>query len=512
MLLVLAGIQFLTAWLVWLLSVQAPAATRQAVKAVSADATPSRSGLRVVAEAPHLRQLALLVLLGSTGAALLEYLFKAKAVETFGPGDHLLRFFAFYYAATSLVTFVLQASSTRAVLERFGVALTTSTPSIAVLAGSIASLLAPGFGGLVVARAGESVFRGSWFRAGYELFYTPIPAAQKRAAKSVIDVTFDRLGEAVGGGLVRIAVVFLPVAQSATILLLAVGTSVAAIIVASSLNRWYLRTLESSLLDLARGLEVSATRHESVQTRMRSVAAPDPLRTIRTVSIDPEVQAILWLRSRSRDRAIEVLSRPERLPAGLVSYVIPLLAWEPVAQHAAAALRAVADEHVGELGDVLLDRNQPDTIRRRVARLLSVCVGQRAADALVAALDDLRFDVRVEAARSLAAIRERNSQIRMDQDRIFAVVLREAAPQTLAHVFTLLSLVLPREPIRAASRSLRTDDPHLRGTALEYLEGVLPVHVRQGLWPFLADPGIRPPAPNRDTVVARLLRSAPTEQ
>src|SRR4029453_4511252 len=39
---------------------------------------PTRSGLRVIAEAPYLRYLALLVLLGTTGAALLDYLFKLR--------------------------------------------------------------------------------------------------------------------------------------------------------------------------------------------------------------------------------------------------------------------------------------------------------------------------------------------------------------------------------------------------------------------------------------------------
>src|SRR5918996_695443 len=50
--------------------------------------------------------LAGLVLLGTIGAALMDYLFKAEAVATFGRGDGLLRFFAIYYAATSLLTFV----------------------------------------------------------------------------------------------------------------------------------------------------------------------------------------------------------------------------------------------------------------------------------------------------------------------------------------------------------------------------------------------------------------------
>jgi len=56
---------------------------------------------------------------------------------------------------------------------------------------------------IAMARGAESVFRGSLFRASYEIFYTPIPSREKRAAKSLIDVGFDRLGDAAGGGLVR---------------------------------------------------------------------------------------------------------------------------------------------------------------------------------------------------------------------------------------------------------------------------------------------------------------------
>ncbi len=51
----------------------------------------------------------------------------------------------------------------------------------------------------------------------------------------------------------------------------------------------------------------------------------------------------------------------------------------------------------------------------------------------------------------------------------------------LAHVFNLLSLILPREPLRIAYRGLHTDDPRLRGTALEYLDRVLPPRVQAAL-------------------------------
>ena len=298
MLLILGGLQFLTVWLFWrfaasaetfaerehgpstLLGARPPTPLRAVPGRRSA---PARSGFRVIAEAPYLRHLVVLVLVGSMSAALLDYLFKAKAVEAVGAGDHLLRFFALYYAAISLITFIVQIVSSRVALERFGLGLTTSTPSIALLAGSIGGLVTPGFGSLMAARAGESVFRASWFRAGYELFYTPIPAAEKRAVKSIVDVGVDRLGDAVGGGLVRLAMLLLPAAQSSAILWMAIASSAIAIFAASRLNHWYVRTLGTSLVSQAPSLGKSETEGHltrSMLIRVRNSnrpAAPQPM-------------------------------------------------------------------------------------------------------------------------------------------------------------------------------------------------------------------------------------------
>jgi hypothetical protein len=86
--------------------------------------------------------------------------------------------------------------------------------------------------------------------------------------------------------------------------------------------------------------------------------------------------------------------------------------------------------------------------------------------------------------------------------------VRTRANRSLAHVFTLLALVLPTEPLRIAFRGLHTDDRALRGTALEYLDSVLPQQIRDRLWHFLDDrplPGtVR--RPHGDTL-ADLLRS-----
>ena len=80
-----------------------------------------------------------------------------------------------------------------------------------------------------------------------------MPVAERRSAKSLIDVAFDRLGDAVGAALVRMVIVLAPASQFAVMLGIASATSVAAIAVASRLHRWYLRTLETSLVEPRRG-------------------------------------------------------------------------------------------------------------------------------------------------------------------------------------------------------------------------------------------------------------------
>jgi hypothetical protein len=528
MLLVLGAVHLIT---VWLFSRFARGSNLIDHPAGVQTWTP-RSSARVIAGAPHLRHLVMLVVLGSTSAALLDYLFKAKAVEAIGTGDELLRFFGIYYAAISVATFIFQVASSHIALERFGLGLSTSTPSLALLAGSIGGLIAPGFASVMTARAGESIFRGSWFRAGYELFFTPIPEGEKRAIKSVVDVGVDRLGEAVGGGLVRLIAVAAPATQASAILWMAMTTAAAAIFAASRLNYWYVRTLGSSLVSQAPGLvdpETTGQLTRSMLLKIRSLDRPAD-GTVDDVS-DARV-----LHNGSRERIIEVLTREEGLSARLVSYAIPILAG-PLSDYAVFALRKVAEERVGQLTDALLDPNQEYEVRRQLARVFSICVSQRAADALLLALDDQRFDVRYQSGRSLAVMLTRNPRIAVDRHRILEVVRREVtvsrpmweshsqldaafnespldefvrdrAGQSLAHVFTLLSLILPSQPLQIAFRSLHSSNSRLRGTALEYLEGVLPADIRQQLWPFLVPGASNRPSQPHHQVIANLLRSS----
>jgi ATP:ADP antiporter, AAA family len=518
-------------------------------------ATSPRSGLRVLAGAPYLRNLAALVLLGTVAATLADYVFKVQAVEAFGRGDALLQFFALYYAGVSLLAFVVQSVSAPLVLEKLGLAVTTATPSLALVVGGLGGLVFPGLGGALVARAGESTLRSSLFKTGYEIFFTPISSHDKRAAKTIIDVGFDRLGDAVGGGLIRLLIMLPSSSQYMALLGAAIGCSAIAVAVARRLSRGYIHTLERSLLDRAVELELSDVGDITTRTvMMRTIRAPRPpvsrpqsetlapddtTTRVPTPVNDPEMREIVALRSRNREAVLQVLRSEEGLQATLIPHVIPLLAWDPVAEDAVRALRKVAEERIGELVDALIDPNQPFAARRRLARVFSVCVSQRAVDGVMLGLDDLRFEVRFQCGRSLAAILEKNPKLRIDKERVFDVVRREVAVgrpvweshrlldtieadsrsfvdeflkdragQSLAHAFTLLSLVLPTAPLQIAYRGLHTDDPGLRGTALEYLEGVLPADIRDRLWPFLSGrPRKVQDSRARDEILADLLRS-----
>ena len=553
MLPVLAVLNLVCAWQIRRLAGPVARANHDAALEGAPDlaAASPRSGLRVLAEAPYLRNLAALVLLGTIGATLADYVFKVQAVETLGRSDTLLRFFALYYAGVSLLAFVVQSASSAVALEKLGLAVTTATPSLALAVSGLGGLVFPGLEGALVARGSESVFRSSLFKTGYEIFFTPIASQDKRAAKSIIDVGFDRLGDAVGGGLVSLLIMLPATGQYAALLGAAILCSAIAVVVAQRLSRGYIQTLERSLLDRAVELDLSDVGDITTRTVMlRTLRVPaaglarvhttDTTTTrIPTPVADPEVREILALKSRSRETVLGVLRAEEGLPASHIPHVIPLLAWDPVAEDAVRALRKVAEERVGELVDALLDPNQPFAVRRRLARVFSVCVSQRAADGVLMGLEDLRFEVRFQCGRALASILEKNPRVRVDRERVFDAVRREVAVgrpvwqshrlldsveadarsfvdeflkdragQSLAHVFTLLSLVLPTAPLQIAYRGLHTDDPGLRGTALEYLEGVLPPDLRDRLWPFLTDrPKKGQDSRARDEILADLLRS-----
>jgi hypothetical protein len=164
----------------------------------------------------------------------------------------------------------------------------------------------------------------------------------------------------------------------------------------------------------------------------------------------------------------------------------------------------------------LLDPEEDFAIRRRLVTVLAASRSSEAFNALFEAMNDRRFEVRYRSARALSYLTREVPEVQVDRERLFEVMMREMAVErelwetrqlidqpedesspleaealrgrtnrSLEHLFTLLSLALPAETVRLAFHGLHTGDRHLRGTAIEYLETVLPPPVWSKLWPFL---------------------------
>jgi len=147
---------------------------------------------------------------------------------------------------------------------------------------------------------------------------------------------------------------------------------------------------------------------------------------------------------------------------------------------------------------------------------LKSCPSTISRDGLRAGLESDVLEIRLRCGRALLALTERHPELEAPFPTALALAERElrggGQPQSLReHVFNLLALALEREPVQIAARAFATDDIYVRGTALEYLETVLPLPTFAAFRPLLTATG-PPPAPRRKPADARaeLLRAGAT--
>ncbi len=480
------------------------------------------SSLEAFRKAPFLWSLATLVLLGTTSAALLDYLFKSGASIEFGKGEPLVRFFAAFYTGSQVLTFLVQTVLTRFSLEKLGLARTVMALPTTILAGSIGRLLVPTFPMITGVRSLELILRGSLFRSGYELFYTPIPAREKRSVKTIIDVGFDRLGDAVGAGVLQLLILLSVSSMDQYILIFSAGLAIISIWITTRMDKAYLRVLEQGLLNRAVELDVAEVQDS---TTMSAVLRSLPITSLsgeRIASVaeagaapliqqsDPFWQKVQVFRSGDIRRVREELASIHQLDPFLVPHLIRLLAWDGVSEQVRDILIESGPRVIGQLCDILLDDSQDFTIRRRIPRILARIGGQRSVYGLESGLNDSRFEVRFQCGRALDYIHQTQHELKVEKDWILEVVekelsvsrpiwqsrkfldsrdtedsfsfldeaIRERTDQSLDHIFSLLALILPRAPLMTAFRALYSEDRLLHGLAMEYLESVIPERVR----------------------------------
>jgi AAA family ATP:ADP antiporter len=493
--------------------------------------TAPAPAVRILRNSSYLMGLALLVALTSTAEGVLDYVFKARVTVTTTSGEELLRLFAAFYTTTALLGIFIQVSFLRRLLGKLGIARSAGLLPAGVSVGAVGALFLPGLVSIVVARGLEVILRSSLFRAAYELFFTPIAPPEKRATKLLLDVGAARVGDVAGGALILGALAVAGAAVGQVLLVLTFALSIGALFVARRLQRGYVGALEGSLhrragplpdsvQDDAAALLQTVGAFDLSGIRARAFGIPVP----QTSPEAPSTTAAAPLPQTPLDRAIrsgdphqvrDALSLNPLAP-GQVETAIELLAWNDVAPNAIRALSTVAGRHTPLLLQHLLDPDEDFAIRRRLINALADCRTVEVFEGFLQALDDRRFEVRYRAGRALSRIADDIAGIQQYRERVLSVILREMtvergvwesrrlidapdegsspmeaellrdrANRSLEHLFTLLSLIFPRDIVRLAFHGLHAGDPYLRGTALEYLDTVLPEAIWAKLWPLL---------------------------
>ena len=501
MLLVLAAAHLFCGWT--LRGLRAPHNPASTSKSSSAP----ESAIRVLARNRFIRHIGLLVLFVSVTCVLLEYVFKAYAVQSFEKGAPLMQFFSAYYLAVGIISLIIQFTLSRPALDNLGLTGTVAILPCATAAGAAGALIAPGLAAAIPPTLSDTVLQNSLFRSAYELLYVPIAPAEKRAAKTVVDVGIRRLADTLGGGLAKLILFIAPAIAIPIMLVVAALLSVAEFILTFVLRRDYVATLKQSLavradeLDmdefadsLSRTIILQAAGERSKRARHRDDAVPP---------IDPA----------ARDTAI--------LKSGDPAQVLALLARDDIWQEALTSLTVIAQTNPDPLAGALLDPDAEFTIRRRLPLAFRRCSNPAAIKALLAALNDSRFEVRFNTARVLARTHHRQQEVPGNATRILTVIDSEASVSShlwqgrslldrvddfcpslfvddtlktithpaVEHIFNLLSLIGDFAPLRIAFRGLHTADPALRGTALEFLGACVPLAIANKLLAKLeADP------------------------
>jgi ATP/ADP translocase len=458
-----------------------------------------RSGWAEIRSVPLLRDLALVVALAAALAAVTDYLLKAEVVSWLGRGEPLVRFFGLFYAGTGLAAFLLQASLGRAILARVGLGGSVASHPLLVGGATLVGFIAPTPWRALLPRGLDVTLRASIFRAGYELFYTPLAAASKRAAKSTVDVSADCLGKGAGAALIVLLTHLAPVYAFVAVNTAGVLAAGAEFSVARRLRARYVSALEGGLKRQAEDLQPVAPRFDfTVAASMVGLDGASIRRALDEVSgdkadtahHDPVVAAIASLRSGDLSRILQVLRAPPSDPL-LIGALVPLLAQREILKQVVNALTAFGPRATGQLVDALLDPATPDSVRRRLPFVLKSCPSVLARDGLVQALGAPSFEVRLRCGRALLALIDTYPELALSPAAGLQAVEREltnsqADPAAREHVFNLLALVLEREPVTIAALAFDSEDMYLRGTALEYLETVLPPGIFAALSPRLS--------------------------
>jgi ATP:ADP antiporter, AAA family len=240
---------------------------------------------------PHVRLIALTVLLGVLVKQLVDYQFNTITGQIFVTGEAISAFQGKFNAATQWLPLVVLVAL-RPALQRWGVGVALFLLPVALLAANLGLAVWWGLSAAVLAKAADIGLRHTADRTGREILYLPVPENIKLKAKVYIDVAIEEgLGKLlsallIGGLLALIGYHYVGYAAAALTLLW-----LAAIV---AIRREYVRTLARSIegrFASMQGHFASLANASTLPVLRRALGSADTLQTAFALDLVDQLEA-----------------------------------------------------------------------------------------------------------------------------------------------------------------------------------------------------------------------------
>jgi ATP/ADP translocase len=425
----------------------------------------------LVWSSPHLRTVALLVLLSSVVTTIAGLQFKAIASQSIGATDRLAAFLGSFSFHAGLVSLAVQILCTSRILQYFGVGMALVVAPLALATGSVGVLVWGTLSTAVFLKGSDHVLRHSIDRAALDLLYVPLSADETLQAKTFIDAVVYRVGDGVGA---------LAVAFGATVLhlsfpslsVISLGFLAAWIGVAMQARLGYVERLLSTLRQRRDGANPSWCKSGvATRTTMRSAGKARP------------ASAKASARSRRSSRLQECPANEGGRPR--ISGITTI-----------ATSRATSCE-----------RSVRQCVRNRNRRVVVHAGSSETGRVLLESLFDANQTTRLEILRALNAFHACHPDERAEAGPLITALAAEIVglyrlfetslptrsevsatrdyKESIERICRLLKLISPEHDPVSAFDALQSGDARLKANALEYLENILKPQYRRLLVPLL---------------------------
>ncbi len=431
---------------------------------------------------PLLRGLALLAGSVALTSALLDFALRAHADAALQTEAELTRFFARYYIAISLLSFLIQSAIVPWAMRRRGVAVSLGIlPSLGFL-GSLGAMLTGTFAATAGARALVGIIENSFFRSAYEVLYSPLANRIRRRVKVLIDVGATRFGDMLGGLAILCLLAFGSVSFGIQVALgLAAVSSAIALFFVLRVRKGYVEELRAGLRRGDPALE--AQLFSFAETRHSAPPPPGEPSSIESLLAELKVAEDQSAVKRAQQALSQALENDPEHAAAIVRGEFQTSEDESFKARLIGPLAKAAPEE--ELVTLALNalRSERFELRYRAGRALYSIV-LRAPQLRPKTLMPL-VEREVEISESAWAAQRAIGDTQNFDDGLGARVAQRS-DQCLEHVFNLLMIAMDDPELGLALSALSSEAPALRGTALEYLDHVLPRSIRVPLYRHIA--------------------------